>query len=178
MSPSPLSPYAVTKLTSEHYCAVYSSVYDLPTTALRYFNVYGPRQDPTSQYAAVVPNFITAATQGKAPVIHGDGEQSRDFTFVADVVQANLKAASSSEADGAAVNVAVGESTTINKLATKIIGLVGAKVEPEYLESRAGDIRHSLADISRAREMLDYAPKYNLEKGLRETVRFFNGTFP
>jgi nucleoside-diphosphate-sugar epimerase len=173
MSPSPLSPYAVAKLTGEYYCAVYNSVYGLPTTALRYFNVYGPRQDPASQYAAVVPKFITAAAQGKALVIYGDGEQSRDFTFVADAVQANLKAALSSEADGAVVNVAVGERTTINELAAMVIRLVGAEVEPEHLEPRVGDIRHSLADISRARKLMGYEPQYNLERGLRKTVRFF-----
>jgi UDP-glucose 4-epimerase len=175
MPPSPLSPYAVAKLTAEHYCAIYTLVYNLPTTALRYFNVYGPRQDPTSQYAAVVPNFITAAARGKAPVIYGDGEQSRDFTFVADAVQANLKAAHSSQANGAVVNVAVGERTTINELAAMVIKLVGAGVEPEHLKPRTGDIRHSLADISLACELIDYEPQYNLEQGLRETVQFFIG---
>ena len=175
MSPSPLSPYAVSKLAAEYYCVVYNSAYHLPTTALRYFNVYGPRQDQTSQYAAVVPNFITAATQGKAPVIYGDGEQSRDFTFVADAVQANLKAARSSEANGAVVNVAVGERNTINELAAMVIRLMGVEVEPEHLEPRAGDIRHSLADISRARELMGYEPQYNLKQGLQETVRFFTG---
>ena len=173
MLPSPLSPYAVTKQAAEYYCAVYSSVYGLSTTALRYFNVYGPRQDPTSQYAAVVPNFITAVLEGKAPVIHGDGKQSRDFTFVADAVQANLKAALSPEADGAVVNVAVGERTTINDLAAMVIKLVGANVEPKHLEPRAGDIRHSLADISRAQKLMSYKPQYNLEQGLRKTVQFF-----
>lgn len=173
MYPSPLSPYAVAKLAAEYYCIVYNSVYGLPTTALRYFNVYGPRQDPTSQYAAVVPNFITTAAQGKAPVIYGDGEQSRDFTFVADAVQANLKAALSSEADGAVVNVATSERTTINELAFMVIKLVGIDVEPEYHKPRAGDIRHSLADVSRAYELMGYEPQYNLEQGLRKTVRFF-----
>lgn len=173
MPPSPLSPYAVAKLTAEHYCAIYTLVYNLPTTALRYFNVYGPRQDPTSQYAAVVPNFITAAAKGDSPIIYGDGEQSRDFTFVADAVQANLKAALSPKADGTVVNVAVGERTTINELAAMVTKLVGVEVEPEYMEPRAGDIRHSLADISRAQELMGYEPQYNLEQGLRESVKFF-----
>jgi UDP-glucose 4-epimerase len=175
MPPSPLSPYAVAKLTAEHYCAIYTLVYNLPTTALRYFNVYGPRQDPTSQYAAVVPNFITAAAKGDSPIIYGDGEQSRDFTFVADAVQANLKAALSPKADGTVVNVAVGERTTINELAAMVTKLVGVEVEPEYMEPRAGDIRHSLADISRAQELMGYEPQYNLEQGLRESVKFFIG---
>ena len=173
--PSPLSPYAAQKLASEHYCKIYSSVYDLPTTTLRYFNVYGPRQDPTSQYAAVVPNFIAAVARGKSPIIYGDGEQSRDLIFVADAVQANLKAARSSRANGAVVNVAVGERTTINELAAMVIKLVGAGVEPEHLKPRTGDIRHSLADISLACELIDYEPQYNLEQGLRETVQFFIG---
>jgi UDP-glucose 4-epimerase len=175
MSPSPLSPYAVAKLAAEHYCAIYNTVYGLPTTALRYFNVYGPRQDPASQYAAVVPNFITAVTRGKSPTIYGDGEQSRDFLFVADAVQANLKAACSPEADGAVVNVAASESTTINELAAMVIKLLNAEVKVEHHEPRAGDIRHSLADISRARELIGYEPQYSLERGLQETVRFFTG---
>ena len=173
IQPMPLSPYAVTKLASEHYCAVYTSVYGLATTSLRYFNVYGPRQDPTSQYAAVVPNFITAAAKGEAPVIYGDGEQSRDFTFVADAVQANLKAAISPKADGQVVNVATGVRVTVNELAAKIIQLVGAEVKPEHVDERAGDIRHSLADISQARELMGYEPQYSLDDGLKEAVRFF-----
>jgi len=173
ISPSPLSPYAVTKLASEYYCSMYTSVYGLPTTSLRYFNVYGPRQDPASQYAAVVPNFITAAARGEAPVIYGDGEQSRDFTFVADAIQANLKAAVSPKADGQVVNVATGVRVTVNELAAKIIDLVGADVKPQYVEERTGDIRHSLADISRARELMDYEPQFTLDMGLAEAVRFF-----
>ena len=173
IQPMPLSPYAVTKLASEHYCAVYTSVYGLPTTSLRYFNVYGPRQDPTSQYAAVVPNFITAAARGQAPTIYGDGEQSRDFTFVADAVQANLKAAVSPKADGRVVNVATGERVTVNELTEKIIALVGADVEPVHVDERAGDIRHSLADISLARELMGYEPRFTLDEGLAEAVEFF-----
>ena len=173
ISPSPLSPYAVTKLASEFYCSVYTSVYGLATTSLRYFNVYGPRQDPASQYAAVVPNFITAAARGEAPVIYGDGEQSRDFTYVADAVQANMKAAVSPAADGQVVNVATGVRVTVNELAERIIALVGAKVKPRYVEERAGDIRHSLADISQARELMGYEPRFTLDQGLEEAVRFF-----
>ncbi len=172
-TPSPMSPYAAQKLAGEHYCEVYSTVFGLPATAVRYFNVYGPRQDPTSQYAAVVPNFITGAAKGGPLAIYGDGEQSRDLIFVRDVVQANLKAALSSEANGAVVNVASGRCTTINELAAIIIRLVGAEVEPVHLQPRAGDIRHSLADISRARKLIDYEPQYSLEQGLQETVRFF-----
>ena len=167
MTPSPLSPYAVTKLAGEHYCRVFQEVYGLPTSCLRYFNVYGPRQDPGSQYAAVIPLFIQKASRGEPPVIFGDGEQSRDFTFVRDVVEANILAAES-DACGA-FNVGRGERTTINGLAELIIELTGSKVKAVHENPRAGDIKHSLADISRATGF-GYAPKYKLEAGLKETI--------
>ncbi|HIA10782.1 MAG TPA: SDR family oxidoreductase [Flavobacteriales bacterium] len=170
---SPLSPYAVTKLAAEHYCVVYSLVYGLPTASLRYFNVYGPRQNPNSRYAAVVPNFITAAMHGESPLIRGDGEQSRDFVFVDDAVRASLKAVLSSETDGIVVNIATGQRITINKLAAAVIRLVGADVEPKYVAAQVGDIRHSLADISRARKLIGYEPRYSLEQGLQKTVEYF-----
>ncbi|MFC2025040.1 SDR family oxidoreductase [Chloroflexota bacterium] len=171
MTPNPLSPYAVDKLASEYYCQVFGHVYGLPTVCLRYFNVYGPRQDPDSQYAAVVPKFITCAHQDYAPLIFGDGEQTRDFTFIKDVVQANILAA---ESDAYGVfNISRGENITINQLAELIIKLVGNKVEPTYQEPRPGDILHSLADISKAKTF-GYEPKYSLEAGLAETIGWFN----
>ncbi|MBN2186990.1 MAG: SDR family oxidoreductase [Dehalococcoidia bacterium] len=168
MSPNPQSPYAATKLAGEYYCQVFRKVYGLPTIYLRYFNVYGPRQDPDSQYAAVIPRFITRASQGKPPIILGDGEQTRDFTFVKDVVEANILAAQSNSIG--VFNVGRGEKTSINWLAGLTIKLVGNNVEPIHEEPRPGDIRHSLADISRAKEELGYNPRYGLEQALQETI--------
>lgn len=170
MVPHPLSPYAVTKLTGEYYSQVFHQVYGLPTVCLRYFNVYGPRQDPNSQYAAVIPSFIKRALEGNPPIIFGDGEQTRDFTFVKDAVEATIQAA---ESDACGLfNIAQGESITINELARLVISIVGKNMEPVHQEPRPGDIRHSLADISRARAF-GYEPRYSLEKGLRETIRSF-----
>jgi len=170
MSPNPQSPYAVTKLAGEYYCRVFHEVYGLSTVCLRYFNVYGPRQDPNSQYAAVIPRFISNVWQGSAPIIFGNGEQTRDFTFVKDAVEANILAAESN-ATGA-FNLGTGESITINDLAKLVITIIGKKMEPIHQEPRAGDIRHSLADISKAKTF-GYKPKYSLDKGLKETVRGF-----
>jgi len=168
MMPCPLSPYAVAKLTGEYYCQVFSQVYKLPTICLRYFNVYGPGQDPDSQYAAVIPKFIKKVSEKKPPVICGDGEQTRDFIFVKDAVAASIRAVQSDA--GGIYNIGRGESTTINQLAELIIELVGHKVEPIHQEPRPGDIRHSLADISKAKSF-GYEPKYNLAAGLGETIR-------
>jgi UDP-glucose 4-epimerase len=168
MFPNPQSPYAVTKLAGEYYCQVFHQVYGLPTVCLRYFNVYGPRQDPSSQYAAVIPLFIRKVLDDRPPVIFGDGRQTRDFAFVKDVAEANILAA---ESDAAGVyNIGKGERVSINRLARLVIKLVGNGVEPVHEESRPGDIKHSLADISKARQF-GYNPKYNLEEGLRETIR-------
>ena len=171
MSPNPLSPYAVTKLTGEYYCKVFNDIYDLKTVCLRYFNVYGPRQDPNSPYAAVIPLFLNSILAGKSPVIYGDGEQSRDFTFVGDVADANILAA---ESDATGIfNLGNSQRITINELVNRIIDFVGNKsVKPEYREPRPGDIVHSLADISKARAF-GYNPKYNMEKGLKETLESF-----
>jgi len=170
MVPHPLSPYAVTKLAGEYYCQVFHQVYELPTVCLRYFNVYGPRQDPNSQYAAVIPRFIKRALEGNPPIIFGDGEQTRDFTFVKDAVEASILAA---ESDARRLfNIAQGESITINELAKLIISIVGKNMEPIHQEPRPGDIRHSLADISRARAF-GYEPRCSLQEGLRETIRSF-----
>ena len=169
MVPHPQSPYAVSKLAGEHYCRVFQEVYGLATACLRYFNVYGPRQNPDSQYAAVIPRFIRWASEGSPLIIFGDGEQTRDFTFIADAVEANILAAESN-ASGV-FNIGRGKSITINELAKLVIKLTGNNVEPVHQEPREGDIRHSLADISKART-LGYEPRYNLEEGLEETRKF------
>jgi UDP-glucose 4-epimerase len=170
MPSNPQSPYAVTKLASEYYCRVFQQVYGLPTACLRYFNVYGPRQDPNSSYAAVIPRFIQRALKGDALEIFGDGEQTRDFTFVKDVVEANILAAESG-ATGV-FNIGTGKRVSINELARLLIKLTGKDIKPIHREPRAGDIRHSLADISKAKQF-GYNPKYNLEKGLREAIGSF-----
>ncbi|MGD9937551.1 MAG: SDR family oxidoreductase [Methanoregulaceae archaeon] len=171
MTPSPMSPYAVTKLTAEHYCRVFESLYGLRTVALRYFNVFGPRQDPKSQYAAVIPNFITRVLAGEPPVINGDGRQTRDFTFVRDVVQANIRAA---ESDVTGIfNIACQKRIDLLALADTIMDLVGTRIEPVFNEPRAGDVRDSLADITLARSAFGYAPAFTLEQGLSETIQWF-----
>jgi UDP-glucose 4-epimerase len=170
MVPNPQSPYAVTKLAGEFYCRVFQEVYGLPAVCLRYFNVYGPRQDPHSQYAAVIPSFIKRVSEKSPPIIFGDGEQTRDFTFVKDAVEANLLAAESNTTG--IFNIGGGESISINQLARLTVKLIGNNIEPIYAEPRPGDIRHSLADISRAKGF-GYNPKYSLEEGLRETIRRF-----
>jgi UDP-glucose 4-epimerase len=171
MVPNPRSPYAVTKLAGEYYCRVFQEVYRLPAACLRYFNVYGPRQDPDSQYAAVIPRFIKRLSEGSPPVILGDGEQSRDFTFIGDAVEANIRAAESN-ATGI-FNIGAGVRITINRLARLSINLMGNPVEPIHDEPRPGDIRHSLADISKAKGF-GYEPKYDLAAGLNETMRWFS----
>ena len=172
MCPMPLSLYAVTKLAGEIYCKVFYEIYGLPTISLRYFNVYGPRQDPASQYAAVIPKFIYQIMNNTSPSIYGDGEQSRDFTFVYDVVQANIKAATSNAA-GEIINIAKGERTTINTLAEIIMEISGKNLEPLHIEPMRGDIRYSLADISKAMKLIGYNPKYSLKSGLEETINYF-----
>jgi len=168
MIPNPQSPYALTKLTGEYYCQVFQQVYGVPTVCLRYFNVYGPRQNPNSEYAAVIPKFITSINNGKAPTIYGDGEQSRDFTYVKDVVEANILAA---ESDATGVfNIGSGESTTINQLATLCSKLLGKDdINPIHESPRLGDVKDSLANITKAKAFC-YNPKYSLEEGLRETI--------
>ncbi len=172
MMPHPLSPYAVAKATGENYCQVFELVFGLPTASLRYFNVYGPRQDPDSQYAAVIPRFIKRTRAGEPPIIFGDGEQTRDFTFVKDVVRANILAAES-RASGV-YNIGSGERVTLNELARLIIRLSGRDLIPRYGAERPGDIRHSLADISRAKGF-GYQPEYDLDAGLKKVVEDFKG---
>ena len=171
MLPTPKSPYAVSKLTGEYYCRVFAEVYGLQTVSLRYFNVYGPRQDPYSEYAAVIPRFITRILAHHPPVIYGDGTQTRDFTFVKDVARANLLAA---ERDAEGVfNIACGERISVNELAARIMELIGVELEMRYDEPRPGDIKDSLADITRAREALGFQPEFALTDGLEETIRWF-----
>ena len=171
MAPDPLSPYAVAKLVGEYYCQVFTRVYGLETVSLRYFNVFGPRQDPGSQYSGVVSRFISCLLGNERPVIYGDGEQSRDFTYIENVVAANLSAASSSGAIGKVINVANGARITLNELLAELKDLTGKQdVTAEYLEPRVGDVRHSLADITMARELLNYESKVDLREGLQRTL--------
>lgn len=171
MAPDPLSPYAVAKLVGEYYCQVFTRVYGLETVSLRYFNVFGPRQDPGSQYSGVVSRFISCLQGNERPVIYGDGEQSRDFTYIENVVAANLSAASATGAVGKVINVANGARITLNELLAELKELTGKQdVTAEYLDARVGDVRHSLADITMARELLGYQSKVDLREGLKRTL--------
>jgi len=172
MKPNPQSPYAVSKLTGEYYCKVFSEIYGIKTVCLRYFNVYGPNQDPASEYAAVIPRFINRVLNNQPPIIFGDGNQTRDFTFVKDVVKANILAMEKN-VEGV-FNIAYGQQISINELANKIMEIVGVKLNPVYDKPRPGDIRNSLADISLAKQKLGYMPEYSLEKGLEVTIRWFS----
>jgi len=173
MIPNPKSPYAITKLTGEYYCKVFYEIYGLETVSLRYFNVFGPRQDPKSQYSAVIPRFITAMLNDTRPEIYGDGLQTRDFSYVENVVDANILACKSENVTGGVFNIACGKRINLNDLADILNKILNKNIKPIYAEPRQGDVKHSLADISRAREILGYEPKYDLEKGLRETVGWF-----
>lgn len=175
MLPSPLSPYAVAKLVGEFYAQVFTRAYDLETVCLRYFNVFGPRQDPSSPYSGVISKFITALLEGQTPVIYGDGEQSRDFTYVQNVVDANLIAADAPAAVGQTMNLGLCERTTLNQLLAELQRVIGTNLPTHYEEPRTGDIRHSLADITRAEELLGYKPSVGLAEGLRRTVEWYRG---
>jgi UDP-glucose 4-epimerase len=167
----PISPYAVTKLAAERYCISFARVYEsLESVVLRYFNVFGPRQSPSSQYAAVVPRFVTAIDAGQPIEIHGDGEQSRDFTYVGNVVDATIQAGEAVGANGEIFNVAGGSPASVNRIADTIGEILGKPVERRHLPSRAGDIRNSWADLSKSERVLGYAPKVALEDGLRRTI--------
>ncbi len=171
MLPDPLSPYAVAKLVGEYYCQVFTRVYGLETISLRYFNVFGPRQDPSSQYSGVISRFISALLRDQKPVIYGNGEQSRDFTYVDNVVDANLKAAETNRGIGSTINIANGERISLNQLLNEVKELTGRRdVEAEYQKPRAGDVMHSLADISRARDLLGFEPRVGLREGLQLTI--------
>ncbi len=173
MLPAPLSPYAVSKLVGEHYCSVYSKVYGLPTISIRYFNVFGPRQDPESQYAAVIPIFVSHLLDGKSPTIYGDGEQSRDFTYVSNIVKANIMAAQSDKAAGQVINVACGGRFTLNELYGMLCELIGVSIDPVYSDPRPGDVKHSHADISMAEELLGYSVETDFGEGLKKTVEWY-----
>lgn len=171
MAPRPLSPYAVSKLADEHYGKVFADLYGVRTVFLRYFNVFGPRQDPNSGYAAVIPKFITHLLGDKPPIIYGDGEQTRDFIFVADVVRANILAM---EGDASGVfNIAGGSRISLNQLSSILAEITGIHHRPIYEPPRPGDVRDSLAEITRAGEAFGFSPRYTLEAGLRETVAWF-----
>ncbi|MFC1907121.1 SDR family oxidoreductase [Chloroflexota bacterium] len=171
MPPNPQSPYALTKLVGEYYCRIFHQVYSLPTICLRYFNVYGPRQDPNSEYAAVIPRLISKVSQDKPIIIYGDGTQSRDFTFIEDIIQANIIAAENNTTG--IFNIGRGERITINELAKLVITIIGKNIETIYQQPRAGDVKHSLADISKAKTF-GYKPKYSLEEGLKVTIKEFD----
>jgi nucleoside-diphosphate-sugar epimerase len=177
MLPDPLSPYAVAKLVGEYYCQVFTRVYGLETVSLRYFNVFGPRQDPGSQYSGVVSRFISSLLSGERPVIYGDGEQSRDFTYIDNVVAANLSAATSNGASGKVINVANGERITLNELLAELKDLTGKHdVTAEYKDPRVGDVRHSLADNTLAQEFLGYESKVGLREGLQRTIDWWKNS--
>jgi len=173
MPSAPMSPYAVTKYVGELYCAVFSSLYGLSTVGLRYFNVFGPRQDPESQYAAVIPIFITRLLRDEAPLIHGDGGQSRDFTYIDNVVHANLLAGEAADPGGATVNVACGDRFTLLELYAEIARLLESAIEPVHGPARAGDVRHSQAAIDRARDLIGFRPVVGFTEGLRLTVDWY-----
>jgi len=171
--PDPISPYAVAKLAAERYCVSFHRVYGLETVALRYFNVFGPRQDPKSQYAAVVPRFLAAIDAGEAVPIHGDGTQSRDFTYVANVVEANVLAGEQEGAGGTVLNIATGRQASVNELADAIGAALGKPVQKHYLPVRTGDVRDSWADVEEAKRVLGYETGIGLEEGLRITAEAF-----
>jgi nucleoside-diphosphate-sugar epimerase len=171
MSPDPLSPYAVAKLVGEYYCQVFTRVYGLETVSLRYFNVFGPRQDPGSQYSGVISRFIDTLLRGQRPVIYGDGEQSRDFTYIENVVNANILASETQKGLGQVINVGNGERTTLNELLREVKTLLlKTDIEADYQPARAGDVRHSLADTQRARTLLGFEPSVGLKEGLKRTI--------
>jgi UDP-glucose 4-epimerase len=170
---NPVSPYALQKYAGELYCALYTSLYGLEAVALRYFNIFGPRQDPKSEYAAVIPRFVCAALAGDGATIFGDGEQTRDFAYVEDAVRANLLAADAERAPGAVINVATGRRTSLNELWRTIREITGTRGEARHLPPRDGDVRDSVADLSRARELLGFEPAVDLREGLRRTAESF-----
>ncbi len=169
----PLSPYALSKLVCEHYCRLFHQLYGLESVCLRYFNVFGPRQDPKSEYAAVVPRFATRFLAGRKPTIYGDGEQTRDFTYIDNVVDANWLAATHPRAVGEVFNIGCGSQISLNQLVTLFNEVLGMQLEPAYEPSRAGDVRHSVSDVSKARRLLDYAPQITLKMGLQRVLKWF-----
>jgi UDP-glucose 4-epimerase len=175
MNPRPLSPYGAQKLAGEYYCQVFTEVYGLETVALRYFNVFGPRQDETSAYAAVIPRFLAALLRGEPPVIYGDGEQSRDFTYVDNVVHGNLLALRAPDAAGQMMNLATGGRVSLLDLAERLNRILGTSIAPVHEAPRPGDIRHSRAAIGKAETLLGFAPVVDFDEGLARTVAWFRG---
>ncbi|HEX41280.1 MAG TPA: SDR family oxidoreductase [Phycisphaerales bacterium] len=173
MPVKPLSPYAVAKLVGEHYCSVFAGVFGLETISLRYFNVFGPYQDPTSQYAAAIPAFVVSILRDQPPTIYGDGEQSRDFTYIDNVVQANLLAARAKRTAGEVVNIACGQCVTVNEIIDMINAFTGKQVRPRYEPSRPGDVKHSLADISQARQVIGFEPQVSFKEGLDRAIVWY-----
>jgi nucleoside-diphosphate-sugar epimerase len=173
MAPNPLSPYALQKFVGERYCKLYNDLYGLETVSLRYFNVFGPSQDPWSEYSAVIPKFATRLQSGQSLVVYGDGEQSRDFTYIDNVVEANILAIKARRTHGAVINIGCGESLTLNRLIQFLEEVLRVQAVVDYEPPRRGDVRHSLADISLARDVLGYQPKVTVFEGLRRTVEFF-----
>jgi len=173
MYTSPLSPYAVAKLVGEYYCSVFYGVFGLETISLRYFNVFGPYQDPTSQYAAAIPAFVTAILKDQPPTIYGDGEQSRDFTYIDNVVHANLLAARAKQTSGEVINIACGEAVTVNAIIDMINEIVGKDVKPIYADPRPGDVKHSLADITRAQNLIGFNPVVSFNEGLEKAIGWY-----
>jgi nucleoside-diphosphate-sugar epimerase len=176
MPPAPLSPYALQKLVAEDYCRMFTRLYGLETVTIRYFNVFGPRQDPSSPYSGVISLFVSALCAGRQPTIHGDGEQTRDFTYVANVVDGVLRASSAKGVSGEVINVATGGRISLNQLFHAIRDLVGASVEPIHSAPRRGDVRDSLAGIDKARRLLGYAPTVSFDEGLRRTIAWYRAT--
>jgi UDP-glucose 4-epimerase len=173
MPPNPLSPYAVGKLIGEYYCSVFYSVYGLETVSLRYFNVFGPYQDPTSQYAAAIPAFVSAILKDKPPTVYGDGLQSRDFTYVDNVVEANLLATRVKHTAGEIVNIACGQAITVNEIIDMINKILGKNIKPIYTAPRPGDIKHSLADITAAKKLLGFKPTVSFKQGLELAIDWY-----
>jgi len=173
MLPNPLSPYAAAKLFGEYYCNVFSKIFGLETISLRYFNVFGPYQNPKSQYAAAIPAFVTSILNDRPPTIYGDGEQSRDFTYVENVVEANLLAARAPKTAGEVINIACGQRITLNEVIRLINRILGKDIHPIYAPPRAGDVKHSLADIQKAQKLIGYKPVVSFEEGLRRAIDWY-----
>jgi len=174
MPPKPLSPYAVAKLAGEYYCSAFYNVFGLETISLRYFNVFGPFQDPKSRYAAAIPAFVTAILRDTAPTVYGDGEQSRDFTYIDNVVEANLSAATAKQTKGSVINIACGQRVTVNDIIKLINKLLGKDITPKYDPPRPGDVRHSLADISLAKKVIGYKPVVQFTEGLQKAISWYS----
>lgn len=172
MPPEPISPYSLSKYTGERYCQIFSKIYNLSTICLRYFNVFGPYQDPHSEYSAAIPKFINLILEDKQPVIYGDGEQSRDFTYVENVVEANILAAKSDITDEV-INIACGERVSINEAVKILNKILNKDIKPVYKKGRIGEVKHSLADVSKARQKINYIPKYKFTEGLKKTVEWY-----